>query len=238
MLSIAPRSPTLSPRELSPEPLGSRWIDAPAARRQDRSHMPGEGNDSGRRAEVTRLLQADAEDRGELFQLIYGELRDIADQRMFGERAGHTLQATALVHEAWVRLSDHRQADWRDRAHFFSAASEAMRRILIDHARRVGAAKRGGDRERVTLGALESQVEVDANEAVLLAEALERLERTDPRAAEVTRLRFFSGLSVEETAQALGITARTVHREWVYARARLFEGVTGEAPSTGTPDDE
>jgi RNA polymerase sigma factor (TIGR02999 family) len=144
---------------------------------------------------------------------------------MRGERADHTLQATALVHEAWLRLADHQNADWRDRAHFFAAAAEAMRRILIDNARRAGAEKRGGGRERVTLGALESEVEAEPVEAAELAEALVRLEQHDPRAAEVTRLRFFAGLSVEDTARALGITPRTVHREWTYARARLFEWV-------------
>lgn len=187
----------------------------------------GEGS-SDRRSEVTRLLRAGKEGRGALFGLIYGELRDIADRRMLGERMGHTLQATALVHEAWMRLADHRNADWRDRGHFYSAASEAMRRILVDHARRAGAQKRGGDLGRVTLGALESEIEVDQEGALLLAEALERLEKHDPRAAEVTRLRFFAGLSVEETAQALGITTRTVHREWVYARARMFEWIEAD----------
>jgi RNA polymerase sigma factor (TIGR02999 family) len=181
-----------------------------------------------RRDHVTGLLRAGAEGRAELLELVYEELRGIADHRMRGERAGHTLQATALVHEAFVRLADHRNADWRDRGHFFAAASEAMRRILVDHARRAAAEKRGGDRERVTLGAVESEVEVDPEEAVALAEALVRLEQHDPRAAEVTRLRFFAGLSVEDTASALGLTVRTVHREWTYARARLFEWVRDE----------
>jgi RNA polymerase sigma factor (TIGR02999 family) len=189
-----------------------------------------DGADAGaehglRRAEVTRLLRAGPAGRAELFELVYAELHGIAGGRMHGERAAHTLQATALVHEAWLRLVDHRNADWRDRGHFFAAASEAMRRILIDYARRAGADKRGGDRERVTLGALESEVEVAPAEAVALAEALVRLEQHDPRAAEVTRLRFFAGLSVEDTARALGVTVRTVLREWTYARARLFEWV-------------
>jgi RNA polymerase sigma factor (TIGR02999 family) len=190
--------------------------------------MAAGGDEAGaRQAEVTRLLRAGEAGRAELFELLYGELKRIADGRMRGERAQHTLQATALVHEAWMRLADHQNTDWRDRGHFFAAASEAMRRILIDHARRAGAAKRGGEHARVTLGALESEfaaeaVEVDAAEAAALAEALVRLEQHDPRAAEVTRLRFFAGLSVEETAEALGTTVRSVHREWTYARARLF----------------
>lgn len=182
------------------------------------------GKDAGgRRAEVTRLLQAGPGGRAELFELVYGELRGIAGGRMRGERGAHTLQATALVHEAWLRLVDQERTDWRDRQHFFAAASEAMRRILIDHARRAGAEKRGGGLERITLGTVEHPVEVEPGEAVALAEALVRLEKQDARAAEVVRLRFFSGLSVEETAEALGVTVRTVHREWTYARARLFE---------------
>ncbi len=222
------------PPELCPRPPGSDRIDGLRRCGQDRARMPGEGREQHeRQAEVTRLLRAGAAGRAELFEVIYGELRQIADRRMFGEHAGHTLQATALVHEAWMRLADHRNADWRDRGHFFGAASEAMRRILIDHARRARADKRGGDRERVTLGAVESELEVGAEEAVQLAEALVRLEKHDPRAAEVTRLRFFAGLSVEETAQALGTTVRSVHREWTYARARLFEWI--EERDGGTP---
>lgn len=189
---------------------------------------PDAGGAAALRAEVTRLLRAGAAGRAALFECVYGELREIAGARMRGERAHHTLQATALVHEAWLRLVDHRNADWRDRAHFYGAAAEAMRRILIDHARRGAAEKRGGGFERVTLGVLESELEVEADEAVALAEALERLAQHDPRAAEVTRLRFFAGLSVEDTAQALGVTPRTVHREWTYARARLFEWLREE----------
>jgi len=188
--------------------------------------MPAEGEvQRARQAEVTRLLRSGEAGRTGLLELVYAELREIADRRMFGERAGHTLQATALVHEAWLRLADHRNADWRDRGHFFAAASEAMRRILIDHARRAGAEKRGGGLERVTLGGVGAELEVDPGEASALAEAFARLEKHDPRAAEVTRLRFFAGLSVEETARALEVTARTVHREWTYARARLFDWV-------------
>jgi RNA polymerase sigma factor (TIGR02999 family) len=187
-----------------------------------------------RQAELTRLLRAGPAGRAELYQRVYDELRGIAGSRMRAERAGHTLQATALVHEVWLRLVDHQNTDWRDRAHFFGAAGEAMRRILIDHARRAAADKRGGNRERVTLGALEAAVEVEPEEALALAEALTRLEQHDPRAAEVTRLRFFAGLSVEDTARALGVTPRTVHREWTYARARLFEWAREGQEGAGT----
>jgi RNA polymerase sigma-70 factor, ECF subfamily len=213
---------------LLPSTSSGTLVDPVRGRGEDRDAMGADAEAAEpeeRRAEVTRLLRAGAEGREQLFELVYTELRGIAGGRMHGEHAGHTLQATALVHEAWLRLVDHRNVDWLDRGHFFAAASEAMRRILIDHARRAGAEKRGGDRERVTLGALESALEVEPEEAVALAEALMRLEQHDPRAAEVTRLRFFAGLSVEDTARALGLTVRTVHREWTYARARLFEWV-------------
>lgn len=207
--------------------LPSGNVDPPGRGAENREAMSlaDQGGDrtSPHRAEVTRLLQAGSEGRAALFELVYGELRGIAGGRMRGERGAHTLQATALVHEAWLRLVDQERTDWKDRQHFFAAASEAMRRILIDHARRAGAEKRGGGLERITLGTVEHAVEVEPAEAVALAEALVRLEKQDPRAAEVVRLRFFTGLSVEETAEALGITVRSVHREWTYARARLFE---------------
>lgn len=178
------------------------------------------------RTRVTRLLRQGGEPGPELFGLVYEELRAIASRRMGNERAGHTLQATALVHEAWLRLAGDEASGWRDRGHFYAAASEAMRRILIDHARRVRSQKRGGGAQRVTLGTEatpDAQVELEAEELLALDEALGRLEREDARAAEVTRLRFFGGLSVEETAQALGISERSVHREWTFGRARLFE---------------
>ncbi len=187
---------------------------------------------AARRDQVTRLLHSGAPARGELFELVYQDLRGIADRRMSGERAGHTLQATALVNEAWLRLAEHRKADWRDRGHFLSAASEAMRRILVDHARRVGAAKRRAEGERVTLGAIDCATDFDLDETRALAEAIERLEAADPRAAEVTRLRFFAGLSVAETALALDISERSVHREWTYARARLFEWMKESRPGS------
>jgi len=212
-------------------------IDPPRARPEDRRCMAGQGPDGtadgARRAEVTRLLRAGDERRAELYELVYGELCAIADGRMRGERPGHTLAATGLVHEAWLRLADQRNCDWRDRGHFFAAASEAMRRILVDHARRAAAEKRGGAHERVTLGALEDEVEVAPEEAAHLAQALVRLEQHDPRAAEVTRRRFFAGLSVEDTARALGVTPRTVHREWTYARARLFEWLRASEEERG-----
>ena len=175
----------------------------------------------GQRGEVTRLLQAG--DRNALLTLVYDELRMIAARRMAPERTGHTLQATALVNEAYMRLVDQDTASWEGRRHFYATASEAMRRILVEYARKVGAEKRGGAVQRVTLGAADTPLELDLEQVSALHEALELLEREDGRAAEVTRLRFLAGLSVEETAKALSISVRSVHREWTFARARLFE---------------
>ena len=175
-----------------------------------------------RRADVTRILKAGPRHE-ELMPIVYDEMRIIAKKRMESERSDHTLQATALVHEAYVRLVGDEQMQWRDRRHFYAAAAEAMRRVLIDHARKAKSLKRGGDHARVTLGAPEGLVEMDADQVLALDDALGKLEVEDQRAAAVTRLRFFSGLSIDEIAQVLEISKRSVHREWTYARARLAE---------------
>ena len=172
---------------------------------------------------MTRMLRSGEPDDGRLLPLVYDELQLIARRRMSDERAGHTLQATALVHEAYMKLVGDENVAWDGRRHFYAAASEAMRRVLIDHARRVKSLKRGGAQQRITLGAPEAAMELDTDQALALHDALDRLEQEDERAAAVTRLRFFSGLSVEETAKALDTSERTVAREWTYARARLFE---------------
>lgn len=177
-------------------------------------------DDSG---ELTRILQGGEAARGELLPLVYGELKGIAAKRMRGERGEHTLQATALVHEAWVRLAGNHAIEWRDRRHFFGAAAEAMRRVLIDHARKVRSEKRGGDLDRVTLGAPEAPSRFDAAELLALDEALERLAAEDARAAAVVQLRFFAGLTMPEVAASLEVSERSAHREWAFARARLFE---------------
>jgi len=183
-----------------------------------------------RHEEVTRILRGglgDEERQAELLPLVYDELRGLAARRMSDERAGHTLQATALVHEAYMKLVHDQDMEWQSRRHFYGAAGEAMRRVLIDHARKVKSLKRGGDRARVTLGAGELACDLDADALLSLDDALTRLEEEDPRAAAVTRLRYFSGLNVEETAKALDVSERTVHREWTYARARLSEFLQG-----------
>ena len=212
MLIPAPQHPCPPPRAL---------------RRGGPFHRIGSMED--RQGEVTRILRTGAGGLdAELLPLVYEELRTIARQRMNRERDNHTLQATALVHEAYARLLGDQEMDWNDRGHFYGAAAEAMRRVLIDHARRVGSQKRGGDRHRVTLGAPEAPVELDVEQVVALDDALDKLAKEDPRAAEVTRLRFLAGLSVEETAQALGISERSVAREWAFARARLTELLSDE----------
>lgn len=165
---------------------------------------------------------------GELLEAVYQQLRHMARQRMAGERADHTLQATALVHEAFVRLVGDEQVSWESRGHFYASAAQAMRRILIDHARGHNAVKRGGGRSRVPLNVVDLAAENDPEQVMALEEAMVALEASDPRAASVVRLRFFAGLSVEDTASALDLSERTVMREWAFARAALFDHMQGE----------
>ena len=176
----------------------------------------------------------DAMDR--LVPLVYGELTRIAHRQLGLEAAGHTLSTTALVHEAYLRLVDQRRAQWADRMQFFAVAAHAMRRVLVDHARRHRALRRGGARRHiVSLDALESAdaatIAVDDRADVLLAldDALDRLATHDPRQARVVECRFFGGLTELETAEALGITARTVARDWVKARGWLYQAVRDDA---------
>src|SRR5262249_14692584 len=166
----------------------------------------------------------------ELLPLVYSELRKLAAQRMAGERADHTLQPTALVHEAYLRLVEGAQppAGWDGRGHFFAAAAEAMRRILVDQARRRHAAKRGGLRERVELP--ESCLAGPMPDAELLAlnEALDDLAGIDPAAANLVRLRFFAGLKAAEAAEAMGMSVRAAHDLWAYARSWLRQKTKGD----------
>ena len=180
--------------------------------------------------DITRLLRDGLQD-GSLFEAVYGELRALAQRRMGEERAGHTLQATALVNEVYMRMLKDQHLEWRDRRHFFGAVSEAMRRVLVDHARKVRSKKRGGDRARLEL-TLSGFAQDDDPELVLaLDEALELLAKDDERAAEVARMRIFGGLSSEDVARALDLTPRTVARDWAYARASIGKSI--ETP----PDD-
>jgi RNA polymerase sigma factor (TIGR02999 family) len=178
--------------------------------------------------DVTQILQAieqgEAQASDELLPLVYDELRRLAAHRMANEAAGHTLQPTALVHEAWLRLAGNdSSAQFANRAHFFAAAAEAMRRILIERARRKGAGKRGGDWQRIDLDKVEIAVEADDDTLLLVNEALEKLAQEDPSAAEMAKLRFFGGLTLEEAGQVLGVTERTANRYWAFARVWLFD---------------
>ena len=179
-------------------------------------------------APVTRLLrevEAGKPQAAEaLLPLVYDQLRELARHRMAEERGAHTLQATALVHEAYLRLVGDRPAGWAGRAHFFHAAAEAMRRSLIEHARARGRVKRGGgaERQRVPLSVIDLAAENDPCEILDLDEAVCRLEKESPDVAAVVRLRFYAGLTIEETAEALGISPQSVKRDWAYARAWLF----------------
>ncbi len=184
------------------------------------------------RRTVTCLLDDLQAGRGEaadqLLPLVYDQLRAIAQQRMNEERAGHTLQATALVHEVYVRLVGDGDAAWANRGHFYAAAVEAMRRILIDPARRRGAVKRGGDWRRATLNVASLALDENLDTFLALDEAMLRLEEQDAKAAEVVRLRFYAGLSIEDTARILDLSPRTVKREWTYARTWLLHNLERE----------
>lgn len=179
------------------------------------------------------LLQpADREDRAaalaRLVPLLYDEMRALARARLRSERPDHSLQATALVHEAYLRLlGAGTDAAWNDRTHFMVAAAEAMRRILVDHARGRGREKRGGGAAHIELSDSDAPHALDDDDVLALDEVLPRLEALDARTADVVRLRYFVGLSVEETANALRVSERTVKREWAFARAWLFRALRG-----------
>lgn len=179
-------------------------------------------------SDITRILVSMRDrDRREamerLVPLLYDELRALAQSHLNRERPDHTLQATALVHEAYLRLLGASRPPWNDRSHFFRAAAEAMRRILVEHARARHRIKRGGDPVRVQLRDSFMGEERDLDELLALDEALRRLDEQDPRAADVVRLRYFAGLSIADTARALEMSERTVKRDWALARAWLFQ---------------
>jgi RNA polymerase sigma factor (TIGR02999 family) len=185
-------------------------------------------------SDVTRVLHATAQGdpnaASRLLPLVYDELRKLAAQRMAGEAPGHTLQATALVHDAYLRLVDvDAPQDWSGRGHFFAAAAEAMRRILVENARRKLNAKAGGGRRREALDGVDVPARAGPGQLDLLAldEALAELERTEPRKAAVVKLRFFAGLTGDQAAEALGISPGTADNDWAYARAWLRRRVEG-----------
>ena len=182
--------------------------------------------------EVTRILEAiesgQTQAAQKLLPLVYDELRQLAAAKLAREASGQTLQATALVHEAWLRLAGERGRSWQGRTHFFAAAAEAMRRILIDNARRKRAVRHGGDLVRVNIDDSTAQIAAPVeNEEELLAvnEALDQLAAREPRKAELIKLRYFVGLTIEQAAEVLGISEPTAKRDWAFARAWLFREI-------------
>ncbi|MCH1506719.1 MAG: ECF-type sigma factor [Verrucomicrobiales bacterium] len=178
-------------------------------------------------SEITAALQSRVENEAsdeQLMAAVYEELRAMAKKRMANEPEGHTLQATALVHEVWMRISDQQ---FENRRHFFFAASEAMRRILVDCARRKKAACRGGGLQRIDVNEIDAlQWEQDDDEVLAIHDVLERLEEREPRKAELVKLRYFIGMTGEEVADTLGISLATVNRDWAFARAWLFREIS------------
>jgi RNA polymerase sigma factor (TIGR02999 family) len=189
-------------------------------------------------SDVTRILSAiesgDRQLADELLPIVYDELRTLAAQRLAHEKPGQTLTATALVHEAYLRLVGPANAQgWASRGHFFAAAAEAMRRILINRARDKNRQKRGGGFRRIDLDQLESVLETDDEELLALDEALEQLAVEDNVAAELVKLRFFAGLTLRETAEAMGLSQRTAERQWAYAQAWLYARLRRDGSPTG-----
>jgi RNA polymerase sigma factor (TIGR02999 family) len=195
------------------------------------------GEDVPQTGEISRILAAvrdgDREAFGAIFPLVYNELRQMARHRMRAERPGHTLSPTALVHEAYLKLAGLERIEWRNRAQFFALAAQAMRQVLVDHALRRKAHKRGGGQVHVTLDEGERGYAPPLEEILALDEALRRLEETDERRARVVVCRFFAGMEVEETAAALGTSEATVKRDWSVARAWLNRELGGR--STPSP---
>ena len=177
---------------------------------------------------LQRIEQGDPHAAGELLPLVYDELRRLAAAKMARETPGQTLQPTALVHEVWLRLGGDQQPPWTNRAHFFAAAAEGMRRILIDNARRKRAVRHGGELAKVSADATGFDVAAplgDDEELLLLNEAVDALTAHDPRKAELVKQKYFVGLTLEEAADVLGISHRTAKRDWAYARSWLFNEV-------------
>ena len=183
-------------------------------------------------SDVTRILsaieQGDPSAGDQLLPLVDDELRRLAAERLAHEKPGQTLEATALVHEAYLRLVDVEQAQhWNSRGHFFAAAAEAMRRILVGTARRKGRAKHGGGRQRVDLNAVQVALDMPAEHLLALDEALTRLAAQDAQAARLVDLHCFAGLSIEQAAEVLGVSSRTAYRDWSFAQAWLYRAIRG-----------
>jgi RNA polymerase sigma factor (TIGR02999 family) len=181
-------------------------------------------------SDVTRILvaieQGDARAAEELLPAVYQELRRLAAQKLSQESPGQTLQATALVHEAYIRLVGADDQNWRSRGHFFSAAAEAMRRILIENARRKQRRKHGGDRQRIDLDDADITIEGPSTDLIALDEALAKLADEDRVVADLVKMRYFAGLTLAQAAEILGVSRRTADRYWAYARAWLYQEIT------------
>ena len=176
-------------------------------------------------SDVTQLLDAidagDANAADQLLPLVYAELRRLAAHKMAQETPGQTLQATALVHEAWLRLNDSTRQEWRGRDHFFSAAAESMRRILVEKARRKARLRHGGQFERVDCDLIDLPISADDERCLQVNDALDRLAQLDARKAEVVKMRMFVGMEIQEIATALNASEKTVQRDWIFAKAWL-----------------
>jgi len=197
--------------------------------------LSGGFNYTGSVSEVTRLLgaigQGDRKAAEDLLPVVYEELRRLAARKMAQEAPGQTLQPTALVHEAWLRLAGGQNPSFEGRTHFFAAAAEAMRRILIDKARRKHALKRGAGWERLDLDQVDVAAHADDDTLLLVNDALDRLAAEEPRSAELVKLRFFVGMTNAEAAQALGISERSAKRHWTFARAWLYRAIRQQTPA-------
>jgi RNA polymerase sigma factor (TIGR02999 family) len=189
--------------------------------------------------DVTQLLSAidrgDPHAADQLLPLVYDELRRLAGQKLAREAPGKTLQATALVHEAYLRVIGKGKEHWRGRGHFFAAAAEAMRRILVENARRKRGRKHGGGLRRHDLDAVQVTAPEPVEDLLALDEALEKLSAKDPLKAELVKLRYFAGMTIDEAAHALGISSATAKRYWTYSRAWLYREVTGESARASDP---
>jgi RNA polymerase sigma-70 factor, ECF subfamily len=192
---------------------------------------------SPQKQDITQLLAdltgGDKEALDKLLPLVYDELRRLADRYLRRERDDHTLQATALVHEAYLRLIDQKEVRWQNRAHFFGVAAQMMRRILVDHARALQTTKRGSGGLKLALDDVVELADEQATDMVALDEALTALEAFDPQKSRIVELRFFGGLSIEETAEVMGLGTATVTRQWRTAKAWLYKAVTGDENESG-----
>ena len=183
---------------------------------------------------LNAAAQRDPRAANELLSLVYEELRGLATAKMASEAPGQTLQATSLVHEAWLRLTNDNKRKWNDRTHFFAAAAEAMRWILVDNARRKSAQRRGGSHERVEMPEITCEVAGNEDQILAVNEALTKLAAQDKQKAELVKLRYFVGMTIEEAADVLGVSSGTAKRHWAYARAWLAQEIKSSNPANRT----